>query len=234
MSEEVTAELVPVEEAPLATVSPQELITQLEQEIFDDFIYFHEQSKKWELTAKGYRWVASKFRVRFGEIDIEIVGDYYEATCSAFSEVTGTSAYGSAVQLRIVKGRIDETARAKVTTKCGRNGIKNVVPPNIFETLIKQVLSKRGTQQPPQERKTPPTTNRSRAMAASAYVIQQLDRHHGITKEGMWDYFRKVYNVASRKEFDPNGKEWGEIANRLTNASKNRKALDKLAEDIGA
>ena len=241
MSDEYTSTaLVETEATALVTPSAQELLEQLEKEIYETFIYFHKKSKKWEITAEGWRWLGSKFLVKISpDITIEVIEGVYEATCHAHSLITGLSANGSAVQPRIVDGNLDDTARAKVTTKCQRNGIKMVIPPNIFRTLLQSAVAKREEQSQPkadppqQQRNTPETTNRSRAMYASAAVIEQLESKHGIDKDAMWVFFRTKYNVKSRNQFDPNGSEWGEIANRLSNASTNPAALDNLAKEIG-
>ena len=226
-------ELVHVDE--VNRIDDANIISMMTGKAMDDYVYrFNQGGRTIEgLTLAGINEAAN----RRGGIQVENI-EYQElekswiCTAKAVDTIDGNSRFGAYEQPKLNGSRPDPFAFTKAIHKAQRNAIKQLIPTPIIREVINFYLGegeKTNTQQYGKSN-VPAGTNFQKASFASAGDLQNRLDGKGISKENLWDYVKKQFNVTSRTEM--NEEQWATLSAELRAAKTTPSLFEALCKRI--
>ena len=143
---------------------------------------------------------------------------------------------GAYEQPKKIGDRPDPFAFTKAIHKAQRNAIKQLIPVPVIQEVLNFYLHRKvktddAEQQPQAEQTNGSITNAQKAAFATASELTPQLEKVGHTKDALWVYVKRHYNVESRN--DMTEKQWTQLAAELNAAKNTPKLLEELITRIG-
>ena len=233
------------EQLPVATevevvdhVDDQSIVEMMTGQTIQDYVYsFKQGSKVVEgLTLAGINEAANRRGgIQVNAIKYEEREHSWVATAEAMDTVTGNSRFGAYEQPKFLNGKRDPFAFTKAIHKAQRNAIKQLLPVPVIREVLNFYLHKKvdagNSEQQREEQQTQGNiTNAQKAAFAIANKLEPDLEKQGISKEMLWDYVKRKFDVEKRNQMTE--KQWTQLSAEFKAAETTSKLFEQLIKRI--
>lgn len=239
MSEEKKNEIVPVtaEYEVVDQVDDQAIVELMTGQTIQDYVYsFKVGGRLVEgLTLAGINEAANRRGgIQVDDMEYEERENSWIATVKAVDTITGNSRWGAYEQPKMNGNRPDPYAFTKAIHKAQRNAIKQLLPVPVIRDVLNFYLKRKVEGNNPQQQQLPQTgdniSNAQKAAFAIANKLSEPLQKQDISKEDLWNYIKRKYNVESRNNMSE--QQWTQLSAELKTAETTEKMFEELCTRI--